>query len=194
MSVVCVTGAGGELGAAVVARLGADGHTVDAPPRAALDLLVPEDVERWAAGRRDAGALVHLVGGWRGGTPIDATPEEDVAWLHDQLVRTFQHATRAFLPALRANGGRVVLVSSTQVRAPDGENAAYGAAKAAAETWALALARDLGEHGGAANVLVVRALGDEPGFTPPADVAEMIALLLGPRGGRINGQRLGLHD
>ena len=62
--------------------------------------------------------------------------------------------------------GRFVLVSSSQAQRPDATNAAYAAAKAAAEAWTLAMARDLGEHGGTANVLVVHAIGDKPTFTP----------------------------
>ncbi len=55
------------------------------------------------------------------------------------------------------------------------------------------MARDLGEHGGTANVLVVHAIGDKPTFTPAADLAEAIAFLVGEHGSRMNGQRLSLH-
>jgi NAD(P)-dependent dehydrogenase (short-subunit alcohol dehydrogenase family) len=194
MSVVAIAGAGGTLGPAVVRRLEEAGHTIDAPPREEVDLLDPAAARAWAQRLGSVDALVNLVGGWRGGKLIDETPLEDDEWLHDLLVRTVQHATRAFLPALRAAGGRFVIVSSSQARAPDARNASYAAAKAAAETWTLALAKDLGEHGGTANIVVVKAIGDEPAsFTPAADIAEAIALLLGPHGGRVNGQRIALH-
>jgi NAD(P)-dependent dehydrogenase (short-subunit alcohol dehydrogenase family) len=133
------------------------------------------------------------VGGWRGGKLIDEAPEEDWEFLRSLLIDTLRHASRAFLPALREAGGRFLLVSSSQAQRPDAKNAAYAAAKAAAETWTLAMAKDLGEHGGTANVLVVHAIGDQPTFTPPADLAEAIAFALGERGGRMNGQRLSLH-
>jgi NAD(P)-dependent dehydrogenase (short-subunit alcohol dehydrogenase family) len=211
MSVIAIAGAGGGLGPVVVKRLKDDGHTVagidrDADALAkcggvddaqAVDLLDPEAAQAWAAsltekfGRIDA--LVHLVGGWRGGTAIDETPEEDWDFLRSLLIDTLRHASRAFLPALRESSGRFLLVSSSQAQRPDAKNAAYAAAKAAAETWTLAMARDLGEHGGTANVLVVHAIGDQPTFTPTADLAEAIAFALGPHGGRMNGQRLSLH-
>jgi NAD(P)-dependent dehydrogenase (short-subunit alcohol dehydrogenase family) len=173
------------------------------------DLLEPGAAEDWAAsvlerfGRVDA--LVHLVGGWRGGKPIDEAPPSDDAWLHDLLVRTVQTATRAFLPALRASGhGRFAIVSSAQAQHPTATNAAYASAKAAAEAWTLALAADLGEHGGTANIVVVNAIvtpemraadPEKPfrTFTDAADIASSIAYLLSDAAAKMNGQRLSLH-
>jgi NAD(P)-dependent dehydrogenase (short-subunit alcohol dehydrogenase family) len=212
MSVIAIAGAGGGLGPVVVERLKADGHTVAGIDRdadalkkcggvddaQAVDLLDPAAAQAWVAslidkfGRVDA--LVHLVGGWRGGKLIDETPEEDWEFLRSLLIDTLRHASRAFLPALRETGGRFVLVSSSQAQRPDAKNAAYAAGKAAAEAWTLAMADDLGEHGGTANVIVVHAIGDsQPSFTPAADLAESIAFVLSERGGKMNGQRLSLH-
>ena len=177
-----------------------DGH--------AVDLLEPGAAEAWAErlssrfGRVDA--LVHLVGGWRGGKPIAEAPVEDDEWLHDLLVRTVQIASRAFLPALASAGGRFVLVSSAQAQRPSKTNAAYGAAKAAAEAWTFALGDELSESGGTANVVVVDAIvtprmreenpdKDYATFTDASEIAEGIAFLLGPSGRKMNGQRLSLH-
>ena len=209
--IIAIAGAGGGLGPVVVKRLKDDGHTVagiDRDPAAlercggvddaqAVDLLDPDAARAWAGsltekfGRIDA--LVHLVGGWRGGKLIDETPEEDWEFLRSLLIDTVRHASRAFLPALRDAGGRFLLVSSSQAQRPDAKNAAYAAAKAAAESWTLAMARDLGEHGGTANVIVVHAIGDQPTFTPASHLAEAIALVLSENGSRMNGQRLALH-
>ena len=102
--------------------------------------------------RRSTGVtgVAHLVGGWRGGKPLPEAPLEDWALLHDLLIRTVQHTTRAFAPALKAAGdrGRFVLVSSQQAQAPTSTNAAYAAAKAAAEAWTLAFADELAETRG----------------------------------------------
>src|SRR3954471_12403008 len=211
MSVVAIAGAGGGLGPVVVKRLKDAGHTVagiDRDPDAlarcggvddaqAVDLLDPAAARAWAASLTEkfgsVDALVHLVGGWRGGKTIDETPEEDWEFLRSLLIDTVRHASRAFLPALRQSGGRFLLVSSSQAQHPDAKNAAYAAAKAAAETWTLAMARDLADHGGTANVIVVHAIGDQPTFTSAEDLAEAIALLLSERGGKMNGQRLSLH-
>jgi NAD(P)-dependent dehydrogenase (short-subunit alcohol dehydrogenase family) len=210
MSVIAIAGAGGGLGPVVVKRLKADGHTVAGIDRnadaleasgvddgQAVDLLDPDAARAWASsltekfGRIDA--LVHLVGGWRGGRTIDETPEEDWEFLSSLLIDTVRHASRAFLPGLREASGRFLLVSSSQAQRPNATNAAYAAAKAAAETWTLAMARDLAEYGGTANILVVHAIGDQPTFTPAADLAEAIAFALSESGGSMNGQRLSLH-
>jgi NAD(P)-dependent dehydrogenase (short-subunit alcohol dehydrogenase family) len=227
--VVAIAGAGGGLGptvAEVLARRGArlalaerhpDGAAgcaarldldVDRCDAHAVDLLDPEAARGWAeraAGRfGGVDALVHLVGGWRGGKPIAEAPVEDDEFLYDLLVRTVQNATRAFLPYLAERGGRFVLVSSVQAQRPTRTNAAYATAKAAAEAWTLALADELAEHGGTANIVVVNAIvtprmrADNPhksysSFTDVTHIAEGILFLLGDEGVSMNGQRLSLH-
>jgi NAD(P)-dependent dehydrogenase (short-subunit alcohol dehydrogenase family) len=173
-----------------------------------VDLLDIESARAWAdaTSERFGGvdALVHLVGGWRGGEPIASAPIDDDAFLHDVLVRTVQLATRAFLPALLASGGRFVIVSAAQAERPSSTNAAYGSAKAAAEAWTLALADELGERGGTANIVRVNAIVtpqmriDSPDkefktFTDADEIAQAIAFLLSDAGRKMNGQRLSLH-
>ena len=193
MTKVCaIAGNGSQLAQDLVARL--DGWDVSGVDKDDYDLTDLEEAQRWAATVQRCDALVHLVGGWRGGNLIDDTPEDDIALLDALLVRTVQNTTRAFAAKLRESGGRFVLVSSKQAQDPDAKNAAYAASKAYAEAWTLALARDLGEHRGTANVVVVNAIGDDkPSFTPAAHVAAGIAYLLSDEGARMNGQRLALH-
>jgi NAD(P)-dependent dehydrogenase (short-subunit alcohol dehydrogenase family) len=220
---VVVTGAGGSLGPYVVRRLARSGErlvlTDVRPERIAplaeevggaradvVDLLDEAAVRAWAAGLDNVRAVVHLVGGWRGGTPLPEAPLEDWALLHDLLIRTVQHTTRAFAPALKAAGDRArfVLVSSTVAQAPTSTNAAYAAAKAAAEAWTLAYADELAATGGTANILVVTAIVTDEmrdaapertfaTYTPAAHIADAIALLLSESAQAMNGQRLHLH-
>jgi NAD(P)-dependent dehydrogenase (short-subunit alcohol dehydrogenase family) len=88
-----------------------------------------------------------------------------------------------------------VIVSSPQAQRPTSANAAYGAAKAAAEAWVLALADELAEHGATANVAAVNAIltdamraahPEKPykTFTPAADLADAIAWLFSDAAGR----------
>ena len=141
-----------------------------------VDLLDPDSARAWADATRErfggVDALAHLVGGWRGGRPIAESPPEDDAFLLDSLVRTVQVASRAFLPALTESGGRFVIVSSPQAERPSAGNAAYGAAKAAAEAWTLALREELAEHGGSAHIVRVAMIRD------PAPVAQAVASLV----------------
>ena len=190
--VCAIAGGGSRVARELVDRLG--GWEISAVDVADYDLLQAGEAQRWADSLERVDALVHLVGGWRGGNLIEATPDEDIALLDDLLIRTVRNTTRAFAPRLREAAGRFVLVSSRQAQHPDAENAAYAASKAYAETWTLALARDLGEHGGTANIVVVDAIGDDrPGFTPAGHLAAAIASLLSDEGSRMNGQRLSLH-
>jgi NAD(P)-dependent dehydrogenase (short-subunit alcohol dehydrogenase family) len=226
--VIAVAGVGGGLGPLVAARLAEAGATVAGTDRSpevlesiaadldiaerwdgrAVDLLDEEAVRGWCAGLVErfgrVDGLVHLVGGWRGGEPLHEAPLADWDLLHDLLVRTVQHTTRAFHDQLAASAhGRFVLVSAKQAQAPSNTNAAYAAAKAAAEAWTLAFADGFEPGGATANIIVIDALltprmreenpGKEfPTFTPAEHVAEAIAFLCSDAGEKMNGQRLPL--
>jgi NAD(P)-dependent dehydrogenase (short-subunit alcohol dehydrogenase family) len=226
---LAIAGVGGGLGPLVAARLAAEGAAVagcdrhqellDALPADAgipeerwdgrpVDLLDEEAVRDWCAalverfGRVDG--LIHLVGGWRGGEPLHAAPLSDWDLLHDLLVRTVQHTTRAFHDQLAASEhGRFVLVSARQAQSPTNANAAYAAAKAAAEAWTLAFADGFEPGGATANIVVVDAIltpqmreenpGREfPTFTPAEHVAAGISFLCSDAAAETNGQRLRL--
>ena len=199
---IVVAGAGGSLGPYVARRLAADGHElalIDAHPARlqglpgahhAVDLLDDEATRTFAASLDDVTGVLHLVGGWRGGTPLPDAPLEDWALLHDLLIRTVQHTTRAFRRPLIASGrGRFALVSAKAASPPTQGNASYAAAKAAAEAWTLAYADELAESGGSANIVVVKQISDRN----VARIADAIAVLLSDTGASMNGQRLTLH-
>jgi NAD(P)-dependent dehydrogenase (short-subunit alcohol dehydrogenase family) len=192
--------------AGVVSDLGLAGDRVHAN---IVDLLDEDATRGWAEDLANdfepVDALVHLVGGWRGGEPLATASLDDYAWLHDMLVRTVQYTTRAFRQQLADSGrGRFVLVSSSQAQSPGGKNASYGAAKAAAEAWTLALADDLDHTGATANIVVVEAIltprmraenpdKEYPSFTPAEHIADAIAFVLSEGAAKMNGQRLSLH-
>lgn len=227
--VIAIAGVSGGLGPLVAQRLAAAGATVAGagrdqgaldslaadlalPPEhwdgRAVDLLDENAAREWCAalverfGRVDG--LIHLVGGWRGGQPLQEAPLSDWGLLHDLLVRTVQHTTRAFHDQLAASPhGRFVLVSSKQAQSPTHTNAAYAAAKAAAEAWTLALADGFEGGDAIANILVVDAIltpqmrEDEPDkefptFTPAEDIAEAVAFLCSDAAKKMNGQRFPL--
>jgi NAD(P)-dependent dehydrogenase (short-subunit alcohol dehydrogenase family) len=226
--VIAIAGVGGGLGPLVAERLSAAGAIVAGTDRKqatleeigaglpadrwdgrTVDLLDEGAARAWCAallerfGRVDG--LAHLVGGWRGGEPLHSAPLEDWDFLHELLIRTVQHTTRAFHDALLDSGrGRFVLVSAKQAQAPSNGNAAYAAAKAAAEAWTLALADGFAPGSGAtANIIVVDAIltprmrEESPGiefptFTPAEHVAAGIEYLCSDAAAEMNGQRLPL--
>ena len=226
---IAIAGIGGGLGPVVAERLASAGAIVCGCDRhegspeeviAGLGLpeercdarvvdLLDEDAARdWCAAlveRFDGvDCLLHLVGGWRGGRPLHEAPLSDWALLHDLLIRTVQHTTRAFHDALLASDhGRFVLVSAKQAQLPSNSNAAYAAAKAAAEAWTLALADGFKESRATANIVVVDAIltpamreqapaGDYAAFTPAEHLADAIAFVCSEAAEKMNGQRLGL--
>jgi NAD(P)-dependent dehydrogenase (short-subunit alcohol dehydrogenase family) len=228
--VIAIAGAGGGLGPSVSERLGRDGAILALAERSqehadssaaalglpdervdarGVDLLDAEAAEGWASalserfGRIDG--LLHLVGGWRGGDPIESFDLADYEFLHDLLVRTVQLTSRAFHSALRASDhGRFVLVSSSAAQRPEATNAAYASAKAAAEAWTLALADSFKGATATANIVVVNAILTRamreanpeqqfPSFTPAEDLADAIAFVCSDSAEKMNGQRLSLH-
>jgi NAD(P)-dependent dehydrogenase (short-subunit alcohol dehydrogenase family) len=226
--VIAVAGGAGNLGPTVVRRLAEAGGVAcvcgrDAESLEALaseiepaietdvvDLLDPPAAKGWAddlAARHDGrvDALVHLVGGWRGGPAIEEAPLADWDFLSALLVSTVQHATQAFATKLIESGrGRFVLVSAGQAQQPTHSNAAYAAAKAASEAWTLALADRFKGTGATANIVVVGAIvtpamreedpdKDFSTFTPAEQIAEAIAYLCSDDAASMNGQRVTLR-
>jgi NAD(P)-dependent dehydrogenase (short-subunit alcohol dehydrogenase family) len=228
--VIAIAGAGGGLGPTVARRLADGGASLaladvtqehadrvkqelglpdDRVDARAVDLLDGKAADAWAADLTDRfghlDGLVHLVGGWRGGDPIESFDLADYEFLHDLLVRTVQLASRAFHAALSASDhGRFVLVSSWAAQAPEGTNAAYAAAKASAEAWTLALADSFKDTKATANVVVVNAIltpamreknpdKEYPTFTSAEDIAEAIAFVCSDSAAKMNGKRLALH-
>ncbi len=227
--VVAIAGVGGGLGPVVAERFAEAGAIVAGTDRdqAKLDALgaglgLPGDrwdgrvvdlldegaPREWCAGLVErlgrVDCLLHLVGGWRGGAPLHEAPLSDWELLHDLLIRTVQNTTRAFHEQLAASpNGRFVLVSAKQAQSPTDSNAAYAAAKAAAEAWTLALADGFAGTSATANIVVVDAIltpqmrAESPGrefptFTPAEHVAEAIAFVCSDAAEKMNGQRLPL--
>lgn len=238
-AVIAVAGAAGPAGRATLLRLAEAGATVvgaDADPERlaeavdaasiacggatvtgdTVDLLEPAATREWAEKTaKDFGhvdGLVHLVGGWRGGATFAATDPADWDLLEKLLIRTVQQTSLAFHGALsRSDRGRFVLVSAIGASRPTAGNAAYAAAKAAAEAWTLALADDFRKAGGdqgpraAAVILVVKALvhdamrAERPqakfaGFTDVRELAEAIAGIWERPAREVNGKRLWLTE
>ncbi|MFI6345650.1 SDR family NAD(P)-dependent oxidoreductase [Streptomyces sp. NPDC050560] len=238
-AVVAVAGAAGPAGRAALLRLAEAGATVAAadadPGRLAeavdaaryahggatvtgdtVDLLDPAATREWAERvEKDFGhvdGLVHLVGGWRGSASFAQTDLADWDLLEKLLIRTAQNTSLAFHGGLgRSPRGRYVLVSAAGAGKPTAGNAAYAAAKAAAEAWTLALADDFRKAGGeagpraAAAILVVKALvhdamrAERPkakfaGFTDVHDLAEAIAGVWERPAREVNGHRLWLTE
>ncbi|MCL4489150.1 MAG: SDR family oxidoreductase [Chloroflexi bacterium] len=228
--VTIVTGATGSLGRVVARRFAEHGARLalvsrDAERLQALvrELRLPEDralihasdlrnaVDAQAAasavldkfGRAEI--LLHLVGGWEAGKPVEQVDADEIAAMLEQHLWTTFHMVRAFVPHLRANQwGRVLAVSSPQAFHPSGQNAPYSIAKAAQQALLLTLASEANATGVTANVLLVRTIdvnherdrertAENAGWTTPEEIAGMMVYLCSKDAGEINGAQIPLY-
>ncbi len=234
--VVLITGATGPAGRAASRRFAADGACLalngSNPGRLAAlvsDLAlpshrvlpVPGDLRVQATagevvaateatfGRVDV--LLHLVGGWTGGTAVADLDHREVRRMLDQHLWTTLHMIQAVVPGMRERGfGRVIAVSSPFAATPGPKGASYAMAKAAEEVLVKSLAREVAADGITANIVVVRAIEvapssgtvDLPPGTPappgkltsttPEELAETLAWLASPAAGSVTGERISL--
>lgn len=217
--VIAITGATGKLGRGVSAHFAETGARLALLARseeevAGLASELPGGLDRHAglaadlgdaaSARAAAGAvrdrlgpaavLLQLVGGYAGGTPFVDGDDEEFRHLLDLNLWSTIHAVRAFLPdVIAAEHGRIVTVSTYVAAAPTPKHAAYAATKAAVEALTISVARDLAGTSATANVVVLRAIGDEkPTEQRPEEIAAVMAFLCSPEAGTINGQRIPL--
>jgi NAD(P)-dependent dehydrogenase (short-subunit alcohol dehydrogenase family) len=209
---VLITGASGGLGRAVVQAFADREATVfavarsaeDAPPtgrvtRVAADLTTVEGARRAAAAAGRVDALVHLVGGFAGGDPVQQTGDD--TWM--QMMNLNLHAAfymiRAVLPAMIENGrGRIVAVSSRTGLEPAAGLSAYGVSKAGLNALIRTVALETKNTGVTANAVLPsiidtsanrRAMpsADYSRWVRPEAIAEAICWLAGDSADSISG-------
>ena len=215
--VIAITGATGKLGRVVSAHFAETGATLALIARskealAALASELPGGKDRHAAFPVDLGdadaarstaaairerlgpasVLLHLVGGYAGGTPFGEVGDEEFRGQLDLNLWSTIHAIRAFLPdVLAAEHGRIVTVSTFVAGSPTPKHAAYSASKAALEALTISVARDMAGTTATSNVIVLRSIGTEkPTEQRPEEIAATMAFLCTPEAGTINGQRI----
>jgi NAD(P)-dependent dehydrogenase (short-subunit alcohol dehydrogenase family) len=227
--VVLITGAAGPAGRAAADRFAGIGARLALAGRDAGDLndigaALGVTGDRWVAvvgdlrepegakavvsatterfGRIDV--LLHLVGGWTGGTTlVDLDPAVLRGMLEQHLWTTF-NVVRLVVPGMVARGwGRIAAVSSPFAAAPGAGMGAYGVAKAAEEALLGTLAREVAASGVTVNLVVVRTIDAEhkrerepsprnAGHTTPEELADVLAYLASDDATTVNGARIPL--
>lgn len=227
--VVLITGAAGPAGRAAAARFAATGARLalagrDGPRLAEIGAGLGLADDRWAAAVGDlrkpdgAGAVVaaalerfgridvllHLVGGWTGGTPLTGLDPKVLRGMLDQHLWTTFNVARLVVPGMVERGwGRVVAVSSPLAATPGAGMGAYGVAKAAEEALLGTLAREVAVTGVTVNVVVVRTIDAEhqrerepsprnASHTTPEELAQVLAYLASDEAASVNGARIPL--
>jgi NAD(P)-dependent dehydrogenase (short-subunit alcohol dehydrogenase family) len=191
---VVVTGASGNLGGAVVERLGRAGARVVGLTREDADLADEEQVEAaYEKALQRHGAIwgaVHCAGGWAG-APFAQTEVATFEKMVAINLRSCFLCCRAALRRMRGEG-RIVNVAAITAAALQGVggSAVYAASKAGV----IALTKALAEEGSgvrancvAPGTLRTPANGETQGQVPLEDVAEAILYLVSPEAGAING-------
>lgn len=227
--IALVTGATGQLGRLVTATLAGDGHrlvlagTDDARLRSAASDLGLDD-ERWTpvvadladreathaaidgAVERFGGIdiLIHLVGGWASGGPVTELDRDALRDQLDQHLWTTLNVVESVVPGMTSRGwGRVVAVATPFATEPRQGQAAYAISKVAQETLIRILARELGDTGVTANVVVVRKIDTDleretapssknAAWVTPAEIAATMRYLVSDEAAAVNGARIPL--
>lgn len=213
-----VTGASGNLGSAVVARLTASGYRVARVERNVMhfaeeydcevDMKEPESVRRaFAEAARRAGkldAVVHTVGAFRGGRSVLEAEGPDYWELFQTNVMTTVHVLRAALPLMRAQrGGSIAVVSARDALIGSAGQSAYAASKAAQLRIVESAAAEASAYGVRVNAILPTTMdtpqnrtampdADRSSWLQVRDVAEVLSFLVSPASAAIRGQALPL--
>ncbi len=180
--VVVVTGGAGNLGAEVgrrFASLGARVVPVDLPTNLLDQKAVDRVVEDIVAKNGKVDVLCNIAGGFRMGSAVHETSDQDWDFLFDVNVRTVLHAARAVVPhMLRAGGGKIVNIGAFAAQRGAAQMGAYTAAKAAVIRLTESMAAELRDKGINVNCVLPTIL-DTPqnrAAMPGADPARWVAL------------------
>jgi NAD(P)-dependent dehydrogenase (short-subunit alcohol dehydrogenase family) len=213
-----VTGATGNLGSAVVARLSASGMRVARVERAVLHLGEEFDCELdlsngpstargfAEAARRSGGlaSVVHTVGTYRGGRTVDDTPDSDFLELFQTNVMTTVHVLQAALAVMLPQGsGRIAVVASSDALAGPAKHAAYAASKGAQLRIVESASAEAKPRGIAINAVLPSTMdtpqnrvampqADPSRWLKLSDVANVLAYLVSPDSEPIHGQAIRL--
>jgi NAD(P)-dependent dehydrogenase (short-subunit alcohol dehydrogenase family) len=221
--VILITGAKGGLGTSVTQAFLAAGALVAGSSKSILDSDFPNP--RFAAIRADLtiaasarelvdaavgrfgkiDALVHLMGGFAGGTPIPETSDETWDQMMNLNLRAAFNVLRAVIPHMRKAGhGRIVAISSRQAAEPAANLSAYNTSKAALVALIRTAALENEDAGITANTILPGTMNTEANrkASPDADpskwvqtehVASIAAFLVSDAGAEITGAAIPVY-
>jgi len=154
-------------------------------------------------GRVDA--LLNIVGGWRGGVPLQETAVEEWEGMLTLNLTSAFLCCRAVLPhMLERQSGRIVNVSSRTAVVPVPRQAAYNSAKAGVIALTQTLAEEVKASGITVNCVLPSILDTEANqrafpkadygkWVKPADLARVLAFLVSDGSSQITGAAIPVY-
>ena len=155
--------------------------------------------------RARSDALIHVMGGFAGGTRVDETDDRTLDNMLDMNYRAAFFVARAVLPHMRKqNEGRILAVASRQAVEPQALVGAYSASKAALVSIVHTIALENREHRISANT-VLPATMDTPAnraampsadysrWVQPGSVAALLVHLASGAGAAVTGAAIGVY-
>lgn len=215
---VVITGAAGNLGRAVAAAFESRGAKLVLLDRRAdaaqgekrlalaVDLLdaasVQAAVDNASARFGGIDVLCNLAGGFRMGSPVHETSEQDWEFLLDLNARTILHTAHAVVPRmLAAGGGRIVNVGAFAAQKGAAHMGAYIASKSAVIRLTETMAAELRERHINVNCVLPTIIdtpenraampdADPSRWVAPRDLAEVIVFLASDAARAVHGAAL----
>lgn len=215
--VIAITGASGSLGSAVTNAFLEAGARVIGISRSSKDADFPharfsaiaaglanaQDAKNIVdgvialAGRIDG--LLHLIGGFAGGSTVAETDDATLERMIEVNFRSAFLMTRAVLPHMQTQkSGRILAIGSKSAAEPSPKTAAYAASKAALVSLIRSLARESRGQGITANIVLPATMdtsanraadpkADFSKWVDPRQVADLLVHLASERAANING-------
>lgn len=185
---VLVTGASGGLGPAVMEQFLSEGHSVAGVARSwhnpdgrikaiSADLSKSQECRRAVEEAGEIDALVHVVGGYAGGTHVADTTED--VW-HRMIEVNLRSAFLVFhfaLPGMTARRrGRIIAIGSRVGVEPVAGHSAYGVSKAGLVHLIRTMALELKDTGVTANIVMPSTIDTEANRAamPKADFSKWV--------------------
>jgi NAD(P)-dependent dehydrogenase (short-subunit alcohol dehydrogenase family) len=210
--IALITGAKGGLGTAVTHAFLNAGATVigvsrsisasDFPHRnftaIPADLTNPTAARDLIARHPRIDILVHVMGGFAGGQPVDQTSDDTLEQMLTVNFRAAFYVARTVIPVMRAQRwGRILTVASRQGIEPAANISAYNASKAAIVSLTQTIALELKGTGITANTVLPGTLATPnntgPNLVDPAQVAAMLVHLATDSASDITGAAIPIY-
>jgi len=149
--------------------------------------------------------LVHLVGGFAGGTPVHETDDATLDQMLDENLKSTFHIVRAVLPRMRQQGsGRILAIGSRAAVEPSPGAGAYAVSKTALVSLIRTIASENKDRSITANVILPGTMdtpknrqampqADFSKWVQPSQVANLLVTLASDAASEVSGTAIPIY-